>query len=158
MQHCHKDVTLLDCYPPAHHTVSWSGLSLLLHCVPQIFENEYTRATNIWLYWVETALLVDWSDLDLCLAATAWASCCLFSVEQCLATFAWASCCLLFIITSGTSEPRFLKKYLPQHYHSSLLSEAIVPFLSLWDSLSPLLWNLSLGIFLRFSNFKGTLF
>ena len=62
---------------------------------------------------VETAL-VDWSDSDRCLAAIAWASCCLFlfSVEQCLAAFAWASCCLLFIITSGTSESRFHNFYL----------------------------------------------
>ena len=74
--------------------------------------------SNIWTwihkrqqYRVETALLVDRSDSDWCLAAIAWASCCLFSVEQCLAAFAWASCCLLFIITSGTSEPRFLKIY-----------------------------------------------
>ena len=51
--------------------------------------------SNIWTwihkrqqYWVETALLV-----DRCLAAIAWAFCCLFSVEQCLAAFAWASCC-----------------------------------------------------------------
>ena len=42
---------------------------------------------------METALLVDRSDSDRCLAAIAWASCCLFSVEQCLAAFAWASCC-----------------------------------------------------------------
>jgi len=39
--------------------------------------------------------------------------------------------------------------YLPQYYHYILLSVAIVPFLRLRDSLSPLLWNLSLGIFLR---------
>jgi len=32
----------------------------------------------------ETALLVDQSDSDWCLAAIAWASCCLFSVEQCM--------------------------------------------------------------------------
>ena len=37
----------------------------------------------------------------------------------------------------------------------------MVPFLSMWDSLSPLLWKLSLGVFLRFlhfHHFKGTLF
>ena len=74
---------------------------LLLQCVHQIFEREYTRGNNTewtWIhkrqqYRVETALLVDRSDSDRCLAAIAWASCCLFSVEQCLAAFAWASCC-----------------------------------------------------------------
>ena len=74
--------------------------------------------SNIWTwihkrqqYRVETALLVDRSDSDWCLAAIAWASCCLFSVEQCLAAFAWASCCLLFIITFGTSESCFHNIY-----------------------------------------------
>jgi len=52
------------------------------------------------------------SDSDRCLAAIAWASCYLFSVEQCLAAFAWASCYVLFIITSGTSESRFHNFYL----------------------------------------------
>jgi len=56
-------------------------------------------------------LLVDQSDSDRCLAAIAWASCCLVSVEQCLAAFAWASCCLLFIITFGTSESCFHNIY-----------------------------------------------
>ena len=99
---------------------------LLLQCVHQIFEHEYTRATDVWLYWVETAFL---------------------SVEQCLAAFAWASCCLIFIITSGTSESRF---HIYLNTITILLSVAVVPFLSLWDSLSPFLWNLSLGVFLRF--------
>jgi len=104
---------------------------------------------------------IDWSNSDRYLAAIAWASCCLFSVEQCLdlAAFAWASCCLVFIITSGTSESRFHNQGdLPQYYHYILLSVAIVPFLSLRDSLSPLLWNLSFLRFLHFPKFKGMLF
>ena len=54
-------------------------------------------------YRLTAALLVDRSDSDRCLAGIAWASCCLFSVEECLAAFAWASCCVLSMITSGTS-------------------------------------------------------
>jgi len=85
---------------------------LLLQCVHQIFEHEYTR-TKI---PNGTALPVDRSYSDRCLAAIAWASCCLFSVEQCLAAFARESCCLLFIITSGTSQSRF------HNFSTSLLS------------------------------------
>jgi len=98
---------------------------LPLHCVPQRFEHEYTRATNVWLYQVETALLVDWSDSDRCLAAIAWASCCLFSLEQCLAAFAWASCCLLFIIISGTSDSTF-----PE---DTIYLNTITIFFSVWQ-------------------------
>ena len=57
-----------------------------------------------------------------------------------LSAFAWASCCLLFIITSGTSESR-LHKLSNTITIIILLSVAILPFLSLRDSLSPLLWN-----------------
>ena len=113
---------------------------LLLHCVPQIFEHEYTRATNVWLYWVETALLVDRSDSGRCLAAIARASCCLFSVEQRLAR---ASCCFLIIITSGMSESRFHNIYL--NTITIILSVATLARKTLC-----LLWNLSWGIFLRF--------
>ena len=71
----------------------------------------YKRNNTEWKlhswYWY-----IDRSDSDRCLATIAWASCCLFSVEQCLAAFAWASCCLLFIITSGTSKSRFHNFYL----------------------------------------------
>jgi len=84
---------------------------LLLHCVPQIFELEYKRATNVCLYRVETALLVNQSNSDRRLAAIAWASCCLFSVEQRLATFVWA--------------------LLPPFHNHHILLVAIIPFLSL---------------------------
>ena len=40
--------------------------------------------------------------------------------------------------------------FLPRYYHY-ILSAEIVPYLSLRDSLSPLLWKLSLGVFLRFT-------
>jgi len=65
------------------------------------------------------------------------------------------SCYLLFIITSGTSESRFHNIYLNTIIY---LSVAIVPFISLQDSLSPLIpefWRIP-EVF-AFLNFKGTL-
>ena len=96
--------------------------------------------SNIWTwihkrqqYRAETALLVDRSDSDRCLAA-----------------IGWASCCLLFIILNRLSHVSII--FIPRYYHY-ILSVAILPFLSLRDSLSPLLWKLSLGVLLRFLHF-----
>ena len=122
---------------------------LLLQCVPQIFEHEYT--SNKCLI-IPSGNCTPGRLEQLRLVLSRHSLGFLLSV-LCLAAFAWASCCFLFIITSGMSESRFHNP--PQYYHYILLS---VPFLSLWDSL---LWNLSLGVFLRFlhfPNFKGTLF
>jgi len=48
---------LVDRRPKVGNYVSscCAGKNLLLHCVPQHFEHEYTRATNVWL---NPALLV----------------------------------------------------------------------------------------------------
>ena len=101
----------------------------------------------------------------------ALASCCLLASAS-WAVIAWASCCLF---CRATFSPVILLPPFHNHFWSVwvtfpkniylntitnniLLSVAIVPFLSLWDSLSPLLWNLSLGVFLRFlhfPNYKG---
>jgi len=106
MQHHHEDVTLHAMLPscPSHCHRVWvvfwaltgyrsevNRLRTITNIVGQKLNIEYTRTTNVWLYQVETALLVDQSDSGQCLAAIAWASCCLFTVGGTITGLDWTT-------------------------------------------------------------------